>query len=99
MGIECMIELNKGQAGELSEISLISEIFVSSSEKISQVFLPNAYAFREFLIFRLNFQRFFLHCGLHSDKRYQLTTCHLYLRVMVNDSFVFNSKSSFLAGH
>jgi hypothetical protein len=37
------------QAGELSENSLISEIFVSTSEKIMQVFLVNAYAFRDFL--------------------------------------------------
>jgi hypothetical protein len=36
------------QAGELSENSLISEIFVSSSEKIGQLFLLNAYAFRDF---------------------------------------------------
>jgi hypothetical protein len=34
-------------AGELSENSLISEIFVSSSEKIWLVFLLNAYAFRD----------------------------------------------------
>jgi hypothetical protein len=39
------------QAGELSENSLISEIFVSTSEKIRQVFLLNAYAFRDFFIF------------------------------------------------
>jgi glucan phosphoethanolaminetransferase (alkaline phosphatase superfamily) len=38
------------QAGELSENSLISEIFVSTSEKIRQVFLLNAYKC---------FQRFF----------------------------------------
>jgi hypothetical protein len=55
------------QAGELSENSLISEIFVSTSEKILLVFLLNAYAFRYFLIFRLNFQRFFPHCVLHPD--------------------------------
>jgi hypothetical protein len=55
------------QAGELSENSLISEIFVSISEKIRQDFLLNAYAFRDFLIFRLNFQRFFLHCVLHPE--------------------------------
>jgi hypothetical protein len=42
---------NKYQAGELSENSPISEIFVSTSEKIRQVFLLNAYAFRDFLIF------------------------------------------------
>jgi hypothetical protein len=47
------------QAGKLSENSLISEIFVSISEKNRQVFLLNAYDFRDFLIFRLNFQRFF----------------------------------------
>jgi hypothetical protein len=47
------------RAGELSENSLIAEIFVSTSEKIRQVFLLNAYAFRDFLILRLNFQRFF----------------------------------------
>jgi hypothetical protein len=48
------------QAGELSENSLISEIVVFSSEKIRQVFLLNAYAFRDFFfIFLLNFQRFF----------------------------------------
>jgi hypothetical protein len=39
------------QAGELSENSLISEIFVSTSEKIRQGFLLAAYAFRDFLIF------------------------------------------------
>jgi hypothetical protein len=53
------------QAGELSENSLISEIFVSISEKIMQIFLLNAYVFRDFLIFLLNFQRYFLHCVLH----------------------------------
>jgi hypothetical protein len=57
------------QAGELSENSLISEIFVSISEKIRQGFLLNAYAFRDFLIFRLNFQIFFLHCVLHPAHR------------------------------
>jgi hypothetical protein len=46
-------------AGELSYNSLISEIFVSSSEKIRQAFLLNAYAFRDFLIYQLNFQEFF----------------------------------------
>jgi hypothetical protein len=35
------------QAGELSENSLISEIFVSTSEKIRQIFL-NVYAFTSF---------------------------------------------------
>jgi hypothetical protein len=45
--------------------SLISEIFVSTSEKIWQVFLLNASAFRDFLIFRLHFQIFFLHSVLH----------------------------------
>jgi hypothetical protein len=59
------VQLKCSQAGELSENSLISEIFVSTSEKIRQVFLLNAYAFREFLIFQLKFQRFFLHCVLH----------------------------------
>jgi hypothetical protein len=39
------------QAGELPENSLISEIFVSTSEKIRQVFLLNTYAFRDFFIF------------------------------------------------
>jgi hypothetical protein len=57
--------LQSTQAGELSENSLISEIFVSTSEKNWQVFLLNAYAFRDFFIFWLNFQRFFLHCVLH----------------------------------
>jgi hypothetical protein len=38
------------QAGELSENSLISEIFVSTSEKIRQVFLLNVYAFRDFFV-------------------------------------------------
>jgi hypothetical protein len=47
------------QAGELSENSLISEIFVSISENIRQVFLLNAYVFRDFVIFLLIFQRFF----------------------------------------
>jgi hypothetical protein len=42
---------NTYQAGELSENSLISEIFVSTSEKIKQGFLLNAYAFRDFFIF------------------------------------------------
>jgi hypothetical protein len=53
------------QAGDHSENSLISEIFVSTSEKIRLSFLLNAYAFRDFLIFPLNFQIFFLHCVLH----------------------------------
>jgi hypothetical protein len=39
------------QAGELSENSLISEIFVSILEKCRQVFLLNAYGFRDFSIF------------------------------------------------
>jgi hypothetical protein len=56
---------SKYQAGELSENSLISEIFVSTSEKIGQVFLLDAYAFRDFLIFQFKFQRFFIHCVLH----------------------------------
>jgi hypothetical protein len=47
------------QAGELSENSLISEIFVSTSKNNRQVFLLNAYAFRDFLIFWWSFQRFF----------------------------------------
>jgi hypothetical protein len=36
-----------GQAGEISENSLISEIFGSTSEKNRQVFLLNAYVFRD----------------------------------------------------
>jgi hypothetical protein len=38
------------QAGDLSENSLLSEIFVSISENIIQVFLLTAYAFRDFLL-------------------------------------------------
>jgi hypothetical protein len=34
-----------------------------------QIFLLNAYVFRDFLIFRLNFQRFFLHCVIHPEVR------------------------------
>jgi hypothetical protein len=47
------------QAGELSENSLISEIFVSSSEKIRQVFLVNAYAFRDFFYLLIEFSEIF----------------------------------------
>jgi hypothetical protein len=47
--------------------SLISEIFVSISEKIMQIFLLNAHVFRDFLIFGWNFQRIFLHCVLHPE--------------------------------
>jgi hypothetical protein len=43
------------QAGELEENSLISEIYVSSSEKIRQVFLLNAYAFRDFFHLLIDF--------------------------------------------
>jgi hypothetical protein len=60
--------MHNKQDRELSENSLILEIFIATSEKIRQVFLLNAYAFRDFLIFQLNFQRFFRHCVLHPDK-------------------------------
>jgi hypothetical protein len=45
--------LGNDQAGELSEDSLISEIFVSISEKERQAFLLKAYSygFRDFSIF------------------------------------------------
>jgi hypothetical protein len=47
------------QAGELSENSLISEIFVSTSEKIWLFFLLNAYALFIYLfIYLFHFQRF-----------------------------------------
>jgi hypothetical protein len=47
------------QAGELSENSLISEIFITTSEKIRQVFLPNAYAFRDFCHLPIEFSEIF----------------------------------------
>jgi hypothetical protein len=54
-----LVFLNHIQAGELSENSLISEIFVSSSEKIRQVFLLNADAFRDFFHLLIEFSEIF----------------------------------------
>jgi hypothetical protein len=54
------------QAGEITENSLISEIFVSSSEKDRQ-YLFQILMFSEiFFIFNWSFQSLFLHCIPHS---------------------------------